>query len=188
MCENQSYRPPPPRAKRNSERFRNKSMLMVQGQFQSAILLRTLDEEEQAAKIVRGLWTSFCFCLCISFCNSLLLLPNVALFFFLCFFFPSSLHVIHSVFLRSFLSFFLRRYGLLLLLVIFLSFFLILWQLSGTYAFVGSLYLIFVAFPFFVKLKIQIEDQQEALCFFFFAWRRSEGERRERTVLRNLWR
>jgi hypothetical protein len=53
------------------------------------------------------LWTSFCFCLCISFCNSLLLLPNVALFFFLCFFFPSSLHVIHSVYLRSFLSFFL---------------------------------------------------------------------------------
>ncbi len=39
-----------------------------------------------------------------------------------------------------------------------------------------------------MKLKIQIEDQQEALCFFFVARRRSEGERRARTVLRNLWR
>jgi hypothetical protein len=40
--------------------------------------------------------------------------------------------------------------------------------LSGTYAIVGSLLSYFRRFSFFVKLKIQIEDQQEALCFFFF--------------------
>lgn len=151
--------------------------------------LRTLDEEERAAKIVRGLWTSFCFCLCISFCNSLLLLPNVALFFFLCFFSPSSLHVIHSVFLRSFLSFFLSLPLRSSSSSSYFSFFL--FNLVAIVRYVCNCWKslsYFRRFSFFVKLKIQIEDQQEDLCFFFFAWRRSEGERRERTVLRNLWR
>jgi hypothetical protein len=94
------------------------------------------------------------------------------------------LHVIRSVFLHSFLSFFAVTTSssschfsfFLFNLVAIVRYVCNCWK-SLSY---------FRHFSFFVKLKIQIEDQQEALCFFFFAWRRSEGERRERTVLRNL--
>jgi Flp pilus assembly protein TadB len=128
----------PPRAR---SEIQNKSMLMVQSRFQSAID----DSRRRGASCkncTRFVNFFFCFCLCISFCNSLLLLPNVAVFFFLCVFFSSSLHVIHSVFLHSFLSFFLSL-PLRSSSCCYFSFFLF-----NLVAIVGSLYLIFVAFPF----------------------------------------
>jgi hypothetical protein len=139
---------PAPRAKRNSERFRSGINPCWWCKADSRAQLTTLDDEEQAAKIVRGLWTFFLF-LSVYFVLQLTSsFAKCCRVFLLVFFFPSSLHVIHSVFLHSFLSFFLCRYVLVVVVVTFLSSFLILWQLSGTYAIVGSLYLIFFAFPF----------------------------------------
>jgi hypothetical protein len=123
-------------------------------------------------------------------------IAKCCLVFLLVFFFPpSSLHVIHSVFLRSFVSLFLCRYGLLLLLLLLLllvNFSFFLFNLVAIVRYVCNCWKslsYFRRFSVYVKLKIQNRGSARGFVFFsFFAWRPSEGERRERTVSRNLWR